>query len=398
MDTVLFFHTSLRLAWRKELAGAYRYARTRGWRVQVVEPAPDGKAPPVARIAAFWEAVGCIAECSGLGGDKLTPKLFRGLPVIFLGSNPNALPDSASFISPTPNGVGEQAAREFLKAGISSFAFVAKPGDSFWSRDRERDFVDALRLNGYDCSVFGREGEYSTDEVRAEALSAWLKELPRPCGLLAENDYAAAEVLDLARKERIKVPDELSVIGVDNDDGLCQNAKPTLTSVVLDFEQAGYRASEMLDRLVRNPDAPPMRETYPALGIMRRGSTPAGLGVPPRILKTLGFIREKACEGIGVDDAARLLPGSRRKAEIEFRRFTGRSIYEEIERVRFENVELLLRDRSRSVGAIAGLCGWRTENALRAAFLKRYGMSMSAWRATGGRVTTNRGADYAFES
>ncbi len=385
MDTVLFFHTSLRQSWRKELAGAYRYARARGWRVQVVEPATDGKAPPVARLATFWEAVGCIAECSGLGGERLTPKLFRGLPVVFLGRDPKTLPESASFISPTPNGVGEQAAREFLKAGISSFAFVARSGDSFWSRDRERDFADALRLNGFTCAIFGRDEGFKTMEARAEALSAWLKGLPRPCGILAENDYAAAEVLDLARKERIKVPDELSVIGVDNDDGLCENAKPMLTSVVLDFEQAGYRASEMLDRLVRDPDTPPMRETYPALGIMRRGSTPAGLGVPPRILKTLGFIREKACEGIGVGDAARLLPGSRRKAEIEFRRFTGRSIYEEIERVRFENVELLLRDRSRSVGAIAGLCGWRTENALRAAFLKRYGMSMSAWRASAGR-------------
>ena len=69
---------------------------------------------------------------------------------------------------------------------------------------------------------------------------------------------------------------------------------------------------------------------------------------------------------------------------MEFRRATGRAIYEEIERVRFERVELLLRDRSRGIGAIADLCGWRTEGALRAAFLKRYGVSMRVWRAAGG--------------
>lgn len=389
MDTMLFFHTSMREAWRKELAGAYRYARTRGWRVQVVEPSSDGKAPKVARLAEFWNPVGCIAECSGAGGGKLTPKLFQGLPVVFLGRDPGTLPETASFISPAAGGVGERAAREFLEAGIANFAFVATHGNLFWSRDREKGFSSAIAAHGYKCGTFGRNDVFAADDNRTRALADWLARLAKPCGLLAENDYAAAEVLDLARKLRIKVPDELAVIGVDDDTALCENAKPKLTSIALDFEMAGYRASEMLDRLVHDPGTPPMRETYPSLGIMRRGSTPAGLGVPPRIRRTLEFIREKACDGITASDAAALLPGSRRKAEIEFRRFTGRSIYEEVERVRFENVELLLRDRSRSVGAIAGLCGWRTENALRAAFRKRHGVSMSAWRnkaLTGGNA------------
>jgi transcriptional regulator GlxA family with amidase domain len=104
-------------------------------------------------------------------------------------------------------------------------------------------------------------------------------------------------------------------------------------------------------------------------------------------MAVLAYIRENACGGITVADAARLLPGSRRSAEIYFRRATGRSIFEEIERVRFENVELLLRDRYRVIGAIADLCGWRTPGALRAAFRKRYGVSMSEWR---GRVLPPR--------
>ena len=125
-----------------------------------------------------------------------------------------------------------------------------------------------------------------------------------------------------------------------------------------------------------------MRETYPALGLMRRGSTPAGAGVPPRILDALAFIREKACDGITAAEVAARFKGSRRLAEIEFRRATGRSILEEILRVRFERVELLLRDRSRGIGAIAGLCGWRSENALRTAFRKRHRCSMRAWRVS----------------
>lgn len=385
MDTILFFHTSQRQSWRKVLAGAYRFARMRGWRVQVIEP--QGGTPPVARLAAFWNPVGCLAECSGAGGEHLTPRLFRGLPTVFLGRDPRTLPRTAAYLTPSATGVGECAAREFLRAGIASFAFVASRAEAFWSRDREEEFARTVGMHGHECPVFGRTERFASEVERANALAAWLADLPKPCGVLAENDYAAAEVLDLARRLHLRVPSTLSVIGVDNDPELCGNAKPTLTSVALDFEWAGYRASELLDRLVRDPASPPGRETYPALGIVRRGSTPAGTGAPPRILEALAFIREHASEGITAADVAARMPGSRRLSEIEFRRATGRSILAEIQRVRFENVELLLRDRGRVVGAIAGLCGWKSENALRTAFRKRYGVSMSAWRASLGSGT-----------
>lgn len=379
MDTIIFFHTSQREAWRRELAGAYRFARARGWRIQVVEPPDDGSAPEVKRLAEFWAPIGCIAECSGRGGDLLTPRLFRRLPTVFLGSDPATLPKTASFVAPAAKGVGAAAAREFLRAGLSSFGFIATAGEPFWSRDRRLEFAETVRLHGFECATFADNGK-SSFQSRAAALSAWLSSLAKPCGVFAENDYAAAEALDIARRIGLAVPREISVIGVDNDSKLCENAIPTLTSVALDFEWAGYRASEILDTIVRNPGIPAIRETYPALGIARRGSTPAGDGVPPRITGALAYIREHACDGIGVAEVAALLPGSRRKAEIEFRRFTGHSIYDEIGRVRFENVELLLRDRYRAIDAIASLCGWKTENALRAAFRKRYGMPMREWR------------------
>ena len=100
----------------------------------------------------------------------------------------------------------------------------------------------------------------------------------------------------------------------------------------------------------------------------------------PRILDALAFIRDKACEGISAADVTRRFHGSRRLAEMEFRRATGRSILEEILRVRFEKVEILLHDHTRCLGAIAQLCGWKTEHALRSAFRARYGMPMRAWR------------------
>ena len=167
---------------------------------------------------------------------------------------------------------------------------------------------------------------------------------------------------------------------MDNDPKLCENANPPLSSVYLDFEQAGYRACEILSTLIADPSAGPIRETYGALGLMRRGSTPIGSGTPPRVARMLAYIREHACEGITAKEVAAQTPGSHRLAEMDFLRATGHTIMDELNRVRFEQVEVLLRTPSQRLGAIANICGWRTENALRSAFLKRYGMSMRTWR------------------
>lgn len=378
MDTVLFFHTSRRQAWRKEQDGAFRFARTRNWRIQVIE-ATHGR-PRVRELIDLWNPIGCLVECSGEKSDYFDPKDFTRVPTVFLGRDPRTLPSWASYVNPSPKGPGARAAMELLKANFRSFAFVASPGDYFWSRDREAEFRSILRLHGMDCAVFGRKDSFRSEKARGKSFSEFLRALPKPCGVMAENDYAAVYVLDMARRMRISVPSQMAVIGVDDDTHLCENAHPALSSIYLDFEQAGYRTCEMLSELVANPSAGPIRETYGALGLMHRGSTPAGSGTPPRVAKMLAFIRERACEGISAADVAAQIPGSKRLAEMDFLRATGRTIMEELNRVRFERVEILLRVHSQRLGAIAHLCGWKTENALRTAFLKRYGMPMRAWR------------------
>jgi len=380
MRTILFFHTSQRQAWQKERDGAYRFARAKRWRIQVIEPTK--RPPAIHSLIDFWNPSGCLVECSGARSDYFDPGAFGDLPVVYLGRDPRTLPESASFVNPSNKGPGRCAAIELLSAGFTNFGFVASSGNHFWSRDREAEFRRTLWANGYPCAVFGRDSTVKSGEARGRALRNWLKVLTKPCGVMAENDYAASEVIDIAGRLRLRIPQSLSVIGTDNDTSLCENAKPSLSSVFLDFEHAGYRACEILSELIDQPDTSPVRETYSALGLIRRGSTPAGIGTPPRIGKALDFIRRKACEGISAADVAAHMPGSRRLAEMDFRKTTGRSIFEEIQRVRFERVELLLGDRSLQLGAIAAQCGWKTENALRTAFLKRYGKPMREWRST----------------
>ena len=344
----------------------------------MVEPA-HGR-PRVRELIDLWKPIGCLVECSGEKSGFFDPADFARIPTVFLDRDPRTLPAWASYVNPSAKGPGARAAMELLKAGLQSFAFIASPGNHFWSRDREAEFRSILHLHGLDCAVFGRKESFRSEKARGKACAAFLKALPKPCGVMAENDYQAVYVLDLARRMRIAVPSQMAVIGVDDDTSLCENAHPALSSVYLDFEQAGYRTCEILSLLVADPSAGPIRETYGALGLMRRGSTPTGSGTPPRVAKMLAYVRERACEGISAADVAAQIPGSRRLAEMDFLRATGSTIKDEINRVRFERVELLLRVPSQRLGAIAHLCGWQTDNALRAAFLKRYGMSMRAWR------------------
>ena len=378
METVLLFHTSRRHAWQKELNGAFRFARIRGWRLQVIEPTRSK--PHIAELINLWKPIGCLVECSAESPDYFTPQSFEEIPTVFLGRDPRNLPEWASYINPSPKGPGENAAMEFLKSGLKSFAFVSLGGNYFWSRDREAGFKSILRLHGMPCAVFGRKELFRSEMARSKALSSFLKSLPKPCGIMTENDYAAVYVLDHARKLKISVPSKIAVIGVDNDPQLCDNASPKLSSIHLDFEQAGYRACEILSTLIDKRSAGPVRETYGTLGLIQRGSTCIGSGAPPRVAKMLAFIREHACKGISAKDVSTQVPGSHRLAEIDFLHATGHTIMEELNRVRFEHVEVLLRSPSQRLDAIADRCGWKTDNALRAAFLKRYGMSMREWR------------------
>ena len=149
----------------------------------------------------------------------------------------------------------------------------------FWSEDRLRCYQDALRLNGRTAEVFRRQffesGHCELGKGAHDALTRWLKSLPKPCGLLAANDLLATEVISVARSVGIKIPEQLSVLGIDNDELACENATPTLSSIRPNFEEAGFQCAQLLAaRLAARSvfRGSPLR-TFSAAGIMRRQST-----------------------------------------------------------------------------------------------------------------------------
>lgn len=376
MRTVLFFISLDRLAFNEHLEGIYRYARKFAWHVQVLD-LPTSPSQMKA-ILALWKPAGAFVEY----GDRKTgfsDRAFGGLPVVFLDIG-RRKPGRGLYVGLDSAAVGRMGADSLLRLGLSSYGYVSQRLPEQWDLERGDGFADAIGQSGCKVSVF-RPATVLSPEKRHRLLLDWLMALPRPCGLMGANDRVGEEVLNACSALDIAVPDDMAVLGVDNDLRICENQTPTLTSINPDVVRVGYAAAELLDRLMAAPPGGRFGNRYllPS-GIVSRASTcrlPCDRG---KVADALEFIRTHAGGGLQVPDVVAVMGVSRRAAENHFRAATGRSIHEEIDEARFALVFDNLRNPKRSLGSIAGICGFPSESALRKAFRQRTGLSMRKWR------------------
>jgi LacI family transcriptional regulator len=198
--------------------------------------------------------------------------------------------------------------------------------------------------------------------------------------VLAANDRTASLVLTAAERHGVTVPDEAGIIGIDDDEMLCENMSPPLTSIRADFVLGGRLAGRLLADLVEGAARSGASLHYGEQRIVQRLSVRKLLRPAPSVRKVLETIRRRATEGISASDILPMLGGSRRSAEKRFRAATGKSILEEILEVRFEKLLPLLERGHLPLGTLAGLAGFSSENHLQRQFKSRYGMTPSAWR------------------
>lgn len=379
-QTVLFFVYSNKYICADRIDGARRYAEKAGWNIQVIERNGGDTPLDIGGIIDFWKPVGVIAECGG-GIPEISCRTLGRVPCVYLDDNPGKTRGRGLYVNSDSAGVGELAAKELLALGLRHYAFVGWRRPRFWSEERRASFDGALKLHGCSCTAF--DCPASASEIqRRERLREWLKALPKPCGLFAVHDPVGEDVLTLAAASGISVPDELAVIGVDDDTVVCERTTPTLTSIRLDFEQGGYICAELLDRRLHDPGFTGARFKYEPVFVTRRQSTRRFAQTDRRVSRAVEFIRRRACDGICAADVAREMGVSRRMAEMLFGRFARRTMHEEITAVRMERVERLLSNPRQDISAIAGLCGWTSGSSLRKAFKDAHnGLSMREWRA-----------------
>lgn len=372
MKTVLYFKASLRLPSQLKHDGIYRVAKPLGWRIQTVE-AVDGAFANVRRILEFWHPDGAIVDCGGLTAP-LSARDFGSCPVVFIGRRARA-GERIFTTCEDLRATGLKAAHELLSLNFRDYAFVGFPERRFWSDERERAFREAVVLNGKRFHAFTRRVRPDDPLTRAALLREWLKSLPKPCGLFAANDPVAKEVANACAAESIAVPDDLAILGVDNDETICERSSPRLSSIAMDFERSGALAMRMLVARFHSPRMKPANRTFPPLMVVRRESTRTRTSISGEVADAVAFIRQHACERLRAADVVKRMSGSRRLAEIRFRAALGHSILDEIQSVRLERANELLANRSLSVQAIANFCGYASESSFHRIYRATFGRS-----------------------
>ena len=369
------------------LRGVVDYARGHGrWSVYLGEQRRGDQPPPWLER---WDGDGVIAR---IENPRIARAVARcGRPAVDV-SAARLLPD-LPWVETDDRAIAALAADHLIGCGLRHFGYCGEAGFN-WSDWRRDHFRSRLRKSGFDCSVFspasgattsGAASAASDWERDEEDLAAWLRGLPKPVGVMACYDIRGRQVLDACRRAGIGVPDEVAVVGVDNDELLCELSDPPLSSVRPDTRRTGYRAGELLDRLMAGGSVRRLKHAIAPLGVVTRQSTNILASDDREVGEALRFIRDHACDGIGVKQVLDRVPLSRRALESRFTKAVGRTPHGEIERVRMEFVKQLLLETDLSVGEIARRSGFRQQEYLSVAFRRYAGNSPTEFRARGAR-------------
>lgn len=283
---------------------------------------------------------------------------------------------------------GKKAGLHLSERGFIHFAYCGV-SDVGWSQKRLDGFRSGIgRIKEEDASdgglpVFERNLEWWEQLDRSDSLNEWLKFLPLPGAVFACNDTAGVKTSSVCRSLGIKVPEDLAILGVDNDDILCELATPSLSSVQLDCEEIGYRAAELLDTLLHRRKAASAYTSEILVmpkGILERDSTRIFVSSDPLIQQAMNHIHTNVYTGINVAALAGRLNVSRRTLETRFRKVLNSSVYQEISSARIAFAEKLLVSTDATVESIAADSGFSSLQRFHAGFKIKNDMTPGEYR------------------
>jgi LacI family transcriptional regulator len=272
--------------------------------------------------------------------------------------------------------------------GFRHYAFCGFNGADY-SDERRDSFVTSVTESGLRCHVFGDGPESGTLNTAAyeevglqdgERVARWIKQLPKPIGLMACNDMRGQQLLSACRAGGVAVPDEVAVVGVDNEEVLCDLSDPPLSSVVPNTERVGYEAATLLQRAMRGRRISAQHIQIGPLGVATRRSTEV-LAIEDRAIAAAArFIREHACEGIDVADVVRAVPLCRSSLERRYIKIMGHSPKHEILRFRLNRAKQLLAETDFPLSLIAEKIGLEHTEYLSRIFKKKTGQTPVQYR------------------
>ena len=313
-------------------------------------------AAEVSELLAFWRPDACVVN-----NDNLPAKAFAAYPTVFLhraGKSDNPRHAEVSF---DEKAVAETAAHHLLSLNLAAYAYVPSDTDEEWSRERERHFVRILSLNGYGVATYIRPKSRLSVPRRLSRLADWIADLPRPVGIFAANDAVAANVTAACNHRHIDIPQDVAVIGVDDNKEMCETSRPTISSIAIDSMAVRTETLLLLEDLVAGKAPGSRHVRIEPIGVVRRASTLRAKKKDNAVLAACELIRKEACNGLKARDVAATFPCGRRMAEIRFRAVLGHSILDEIRAVRRARAKMAVTPfRSMLCDEVAALCGYHS--------------------------------------
>ena len=362
--------------------GVAEYARTHGgWNFVLQERDLRGGIPD---WLPAWRGDGIICR---LSDPVLAETLSKaGCPVIDLYGRIRH--PSIPFLDTDAQAVARMAARFFIDAAFDRFAFCGFPG-LWFSDERCAAFVDHLRELGFGCDVYQPPPGLVSEDVAAreslhpegsEHLAAWVAALPDHSAILACNDVRAQQLLTVAARVGRRIPEDLAVMGVDDDELICELTNPRLTSIRPDTGALGYNAAHWLDMLMQGRALAAHHLLLPPVRVHERASTDVIASEDPVFVRAVRFIRSHAGAGTDVRAVVAEAGCSRSTLESRFRRLLGRSIRDEIIRVCIRRSCVLLVETQLPLAQIAAACGFATASHFSRLFKQEMGTTPGDYR------------------
>jgi LacI family transcriptional regulator len=325
-----------------------------------------------------WKGDGILTR----SGNSLTAQAIAeaGVPTVELRAT--RLGTNFPYVGVDNVKLGRDIAYHFIDRGFRNFAIYELDTEVFFV-ERRNSFCDTVRSKGYESHSYcqppltEKPGDW---EQQQDSLLKWLKDLPKPVGILACTDQLGYWLLDACRRANLRVPEEIAVVGVENDECLCEMSTPPLSSMRLGGERIGYHGAYMLHQMMEGQPLASTSTYFEPSGIIVRQSSDI-IAINDRwISNALSLIRREACQKLSVEEILDEIPVSRSKLERDFRRFLGRTPNEEINRVRLEKVKDLLRDTDLSIEQISQRTGFTRPHYLHALFQKNFGKTPGEFR------------------
>lgn len=358
------------------LRGIKRYAESRPhWIFAPIDPEPDGL-----RMLADLRPAGLIGH---LYDQRLAETLLAlDRPLVNISG---VLPDlPVCRVGPDDIQIGRMAAQHFLDRGFRSFGFAGHRCHAYSVR-REEGYRQAIAETGLPISSYYEPGDLPfKPHGRLWALDArlqeWVGELPKPVGIFACNDQWGLQLSEVCHQKMLRVPDDVAMVGVQNDDLLCELARPSLSSVAVPTEKIGYEAAALLDRLMAGHQPPTEPLLFPPAEVVCRRSSDTLAIDDADVVAAIRFIRQQSHRPISVSDVLKAVPVSRRSLERRFRKFLNRGVGEEIRRAHLERAKRLLVNTDLPMATVARRAGFSDQKQLAVVFRQETKVTATTYR------------------